>query len=123
MAWHLRHWVHGVETDSADWHGARGQAEIVHGGKYAAGEPQALVDVEAAVEIGIVDQALPADRRAGLFEIDPHDDLEPVGQGLAQRRQTAGIVNGRDRIVDRTGADDDKQPVVGPVQDGVDGIA
>ncbi len=103
--------------------GRRRQAEIVDGREHVARHPQPLVDVEAAVEVGIVDQALPADRGARLLEIDAHDDLEPVGQGLAQRRQTAGVVHGRDRIVDGTRADDDKQSIVGPRQDGVDGVA
>ena len=37
--------------------GACGKAEIVHGRQHVARQPQALVDVEAAVEIGVVDQA------------------------------------------------------------------
>ncbi len=55
------------------------------------------IEVEAAVQIGIVDQAFPADRRARLLEIDAHHDLQPIRQALAQRAQTAGIVHGGDR--------------------------
>ena len=52
--------------------------------QHVAREPQALVDAEAAVEIGVVDQPLPADRGARLLEIDAHHDFEPVGEALAQ---------------------------------------
>ena len=92
------------------------QAEIVDGRKHVARQPQALVDVEAAVEIGIVDQALPADRGARLLEIDPHHDLEPVGEPFAQGGETLGIFDRGDGIVDRAGADDDQQAVVGPLR-------
>ena len=35
---------------------------------------QALVDLESAVEIRVVDQTLPSERRPGLLEVDPDDD-------------------------------------------------
>ena len=73
------------------------QAEIVDGRQHVARHPQALVDVEAAVEIGIVDQALPADGGARLLEIDPHHDLELVGQVLAQRSPGARRSRARPR--------------------------
>ena len=42
-------------------------------------EPQPLVDVIALVEVGIVDQPLPADRRARLLEVAPHHDDQLIG--------------------------------------------
>src|SRR5882757_2276492 len=60
-----------------------GGADVEH---QAAREPQAGVDLEAAVEVRVVDQALPADDRARLFKIDAHHhqqiSREPVGDGL-----------------------------------------
>ena len=103
--------------------GPGGEAEIVHGGKHVAGKPEAPVDIEAPVEIGIVDQSLPSDRGARLLEIDPHHDLEAVGQLFPQGGEALGILDGGHGIVDRAGADDDQQAVVGAVQDGVDGVA
>ena len=103
--------------------GAGRHAEIVHRGEQIAGKPQALVDVEAAVEIGIVDQSLPADDRARLLEIDAHHDLEPVGEMLAQGGEALGVIDRRNGIVDRAGTDDDEKPVVSAGQDGVDGVA
>ena len=77
--------------------GAGGQAEIVDRGKHVAGEPQAPVDVEAAVEVGIVDQPLPSDRGARLLEIDPHHDLEAVGELFAQGGEALGVFHRRQR--------------------------
>ena len=72
---------------------------------------------------GIVDQPLPADRRARLLEIDAHHDLEPVGKLFAQGGEALGIVDGGLGIVHRAGADDDQKAVVGSMEDAVDGVA
>ena len=50
-------------------------------------EAQALVDREAAVEIGIVDQALPADRGARLLEVDAHHHEQSSASASAPRRE------------------------------------
>ena len=54
----------------------RRQPHVVDVEQQLAGQPQPLVDVEALVEIGIVDEPLPADRRARLLEVAAHDDDE-----------------------------------------------
>ena len=102
---------------------AGGQAEIVDVEQQRAGEAQAVVDVEAAVEVGVVDQALPADGGARLLEIDAHDDLEPVAEAFAERGEAAGVVERGVGIVDGAGADDDDEAVVGAVEDVVEGVA
>ncbi len=45
--------------------------------------PQARVDVARAVEVRIVDQALPAGRRAGLLEVHAHRDAQVPAQPVA----------------------------------------
>ena len=61
-------------------------------------EPQALVDLKGAVEVRVVDQALPADHRPRLLEIHPHDDQQLGGVALAPRsRRSAGVVERRRR--------------------------
>ena len=45
---------------------------------------QALTDVAATIEVGIVDKALPAETGPGLLEIYPHDDLHLLRKLLAQ---------------------------------------
>ena len=86
-------------------------------------DAQALVDVEAAVEIGIVDQALPADGGARLLEIDAHDDLERRARRSRDDGEPVRVVDRGVRIMDRAGADDDGQAVVVAVQDVVQGRA
>src|SRR5690606_34629853 len=101
---------------------AGGQAEIVDLEQQAAGQPQPLVDVEAAIERRVVDQALPADGGARLLEIDAHDDLERGSEFAAHLQQPAGVVEGGGGIVDGAGADDDGEAVVAAVQDVVQGV-
>lgn len=60
----------------------------------------------------VVDQTLPANGRAGLFEVDAHDDLEIAGEAAALFRQPFGIFHGGNGIMDGAGADDDDQSVV-----------
>src|SRR5262245_10214842 len=68
------------------------QAELVDLAKQAAAETQTLVDVEAAVEVGIVDEPLPADGRARLLEVHAHDELERVAVRVAKRSQESRVL-------------------------------
>ena len=52
----------GVEQLARDRHAARGQL-----GKERASYPQTLVDLEGAVDLGVVDESLPSDSSARLF--------------------------------------------------------
>ncbi len=56
---------------------------------------QTGVDVAGAVEVRIVDQALPADRRARLLEVHAHHDQQVGGQALGPRRSAAPRTPGR----------------------------
>jgi len=78
---------------------------------------EARVDVEGAVEVGIVDHALPPRRRARLLEIDAHGDEQVVLQPRGRRAQAAGVVQRGVGIMDAARADDDEQPIVGAVED------
>src|SRR2546428_10390043 len=61
---------------------ARGKAELDQVEQEPAGEAEALVDGEGAVEGRIVDESLPADRRARLLGGDaPHEtEVAAVGR-------------------------------------------
>ena len=93
------------------------QAEAVDVEQQTAREPQSLVDVEAAVQVRIVDQPLPADGRARLLEVDAHDDFERALEALALLVQPARVLQRRGSIVNRARADDDRETIVGAVQD------
>ena len=67
-----------LRRDDVEELAARRHAELVDLEQELAADAQPLVDPVALVEVRVVDQALPADRRARLLEIDAHDDLERV---------------------------------------------
>src|SRR5690554_1502737 len=78
---------------------------------------EALVDLEAAVEVRIVDEPLPADRRTRLLEIGAHDDHQIVRIALGLTLEPLGIIERGDRIVNGARADDDEQTIVFTLQD------
>jgi len=80
-------------------------------------DAQAVVDAEAAVEVRVVDQALPADGGPGFLEIDAHDHQQVGGMLARLLTQAAGVLHGGLRVMDRTRPDDDQQAVVLPGQD------
>ena len=83
-------------------------------------QTEPLVDLEAAVEVRVVDQTLPADRGTRLFEVDAHHHHESVAEGLAYLDEAVGVFHRRDRIVHGAGPDDHQQAVVLAVQDALD---
>jgi hypothetical protein len=99
------------------------QAQPVDLDQQLARDAQAFVDAVALVEVGIVDQALPAHRGARLLEIDAHHDLQRVGVAVAQGLQAPGVVQRGGRVVDRAWAHHHQQAVVLAGHDVVDGLA
>ena len=99
------------------------EAELDHLEQQLAGDPQAGVDVGGAVEVRVVDQALPADRRPRLLEVDAHDDEHVVLQLARLGGEAVGVVERGFRVVDAARADDDHQPRVAPVEDVDDFLA
>lgn len=67
----------GVEELAAGW-----EAHFRYVEEEPAGDAEALVDLEAVVEVGVVDQTFPADGCAWFFEVDAHDDVEVIFGGL-----------------------------------------
>jgi hypothetical protein len=89
-----------------------GQAEIEHIAQERAGEAQAGADVVRAVEMRIHDQALPADRGAGLFEIHAHHDHHAVADLAGQCGQSAGVVAAGLEVVNRARPDNQEEASV-----------
>src|SRR6185437_14789872 len=83
------------------------QAELVDVDQQAARQPEAVVDAEASVEVRIVDEALPSDRRPRLLEVDAHDDLELSAQSHAFARQALRIFARGVHVVYRAWSDHD----------------
>ena len=84
------------------------------------GPTDALFDVEAVVQVRVVDQALPAERRTRLLEVGAHHEVERVAGLAGQGAQSPGVVHGRLGVVDRAGPDHHEQTVVTTRQDVLD---
>ncbi len=97
------------------------EPEIEDLAQQAARGVKALVDVAAAVQVRVVDEALPADRRARLLEVDAHRHAEVVAQLLRGRGQAPGVLASRLDVVDAAWPDDHQQAVVAAVEDVRDG--
>ena len=84
-------------------------------GRDVAEEPardgEAFVDLEGSVQVGVVDQPLPAHRRPRLLEIRSHDDDEVGVEFDGQRLQAVGVLKGRGGIVQAARAADHEEPV------------
>ncbi len=92
--------------------GRRGQAEAAHFEKKRARDFQSLGDVVGAVQVGIGDQSLPADRRARLFEIDAHDEEEDVLDLAPELDEAFGVAKAFLGIVNGAGTDNREKAAI-----------
>src|SRR5690606_24611802 len=80
---------------------------------------QPLIDVETAIERGVVDKTFPADRCTRLFEVDPHDDFKFACVAIALFAKSFRVVKGRGRVVDRTWTDHGNDTIVSTSENGL----
>ena len=78
--------------------------------KERAGSAESGLDVEAIIEVGVINKALPANGGAGLFEVDPHHDEKAVAEFFGQFLEAASVLQGRFLAVYGAGTDDKEQP-------------
>lgn len=76
------------------------------------GDTKTLVDLERRVDIGIVDETLPADGRARLLKVGSHHNNEVVLQLLGKSLEPAAVLESCGRIVKGAGANNDKETVI-----------
>jgi len=74
---------------------------------------QALVDFERVVDVGVVDQTLPADGCARLLEVRAHDNEQVILVLFLQRHQPVAVLEGSFGVVDGARANDDQQSAIG----------
>jgi hypothetical protein len=96
---------------------AGGYAHLGEVEEKVAGFAEAVVDLEGFVEVGVVDEALPAECGAGFFEVDAHDEAEFLGELCDGAFEELGVFAGGVGVVDRAGADDDDEAIVFAVED------
>lgn len=75
-------------------------------------DAKTLVDLEALVDIGIVDETLPADCGAWLLEVGAHDDAEVVLELLCERFETLAVLDRGLGVMDGARSDHDQQTVI-----------
>ncbi len=107
----------GVEHLRGNGHARRGQVA-----EELPRDAETLVDLEGLVDIGVVDQTLPADRRPRLLEVGAHHNDEVLRELVRERLQPVRVLDGRGRVVDRTGTNNDQEAVVA-AHDDIRGIA
>lgn len=100
--------------------GRRSKSHVGHVGKELARNAKANVDLERTIDVRIVDEALPADGGSWLFEVAPHHYNQFVRVSVGQLLQFFGVIQHRDRIVDRAWANDQNQPLVFSAQRSLD---
>ena len=105
-----------LRRDHVEELAARRHPRLVDAHEEVPSDAQSLVDAEAAVEIRVVDEAFPADRRARFLEVNAHQHFELAFVLLSFDQQLLRIGERGLRIVDRAGTHDDEQPVGAPLQ-------
>jgi hypothetical protein len=119
-----RHEIRDVlQRDHVQKLAARRQPELVYIEEKPASPLQATIDVEAAIQVGVVDQALPAHCRARLLEVHAHDNLESVPQSFALVHQPARIFHCRIHVVNGAGTDHYREAIILAVEDSMQVLA
>ncbi|KAI6761779.1 hypothetical protein HG531_002332 [Fusarium graminearum] len=115
----------GDNTRLGHWqvHGGAGSQFIQHfaGDRHALGsqvnkelsrDAQTLVDLKAAINIGVVDQTLPADSCARLLKVGSHNDKKLILMLLLLLQEEVAVGKGSRGVVDGTWANDNEQSVL-----------
>ena len=101
-----------VEGFSCGWQAHFGQVQ-----QQLATNMQTVLDLERVVQIRVVDKAFPAHGGTGLFEINPHDQIQRVADFSRKHLQALGVFMGSLEIVNRARPDDNEQSMVSAIQD------
>ena len=109
--------------DHVEEFGAGGDAHLGEVEEKVARETEAVVDLVGAVEMRIVDEALPADGGAGLLKVDAHDDVEVGGEFGDCGFKQGSVFDGGGGVVDGAWADEDEEARVAMSEDAGDGEA
>lgn len=88
-----RHEISSVlRSDCVQEFASGGKTHLRYVQQKSATKPKALVDLETAVHVRIIDETLPANGRARFLEIDSHDDVEVVLGFICIGLQLAGVL-------------------------------
>ena len=79
--------------------------------------PYTLLDAKRVVEIGVVDEALPADRCSRLFEVGSHHKIQALGGLPGELLEFARILDRGIGVVDRARSDDHEEAMIPAFED------
>jgi hypothetical protein len=96
----------GIEHLGGNWQTLAGQVN-----EKLAGNTETLVDLEGVVDIGVVDETLPANGCSGLLEVGAHHDAEIVGESVRDLLESGSVFLGGSRVMDGARADNDEKSV------------
>lgn len=106
----------GIKHLASNGHASSGKVD-----KELARHTQTLVDLERRVDIGVVDQTLPADGSSRLLQVGTHNNAEIIAELVSENLELGGVLVGSFGVVDGAGADDNEQTVVA-AHDDVGGV-
>ena len=109
-------------ADEVEELGPRRYAQAIDVHEQGTGQFEALVDLETAIQVGVVDETLPAHRGARLLEIDAHDNQQLFVEAVADRQESLGVIPGRVDVMHRTGPHHRQQAVVLVVENVANGV-
>ena len=98
-------------ADGIEEFAASGEAELCDVDEEGASDAETFVDLEATVHVGVVDEPLPADSGAGLFEVDTHDNVEVATGFVGVCLELVGIFEGGFDIVHRAWSEPDESHI------------
>lgn len=96
----------GVEHLSGNWETLAGKVN-----EKLARNAETLVDLEGVVDIGVVDETLPANGCSGLLEVGAHHNAEIVGESVGDLLKSGSVFLGSSRVVDGARTDDNEKSV------------
>lgn len=97
-----------IEHLTCNWHASSRQVD-----KELPRQSQALVDLEAVIDLRVIDQTLPSHRRPGLFQVRAHYNQQVVFVFGFELQQPVAVLERCHGIVDGARADDDQQTLSG----------
>ena len=81
---------------------------------------EAFSDVIGLVEVGIHDEALPANRGSGLFKVDTHDEKDAIFDLFSESCEALCVFEAGFGVVDRARACDHEEAVIFAKNGGID---
>ena len=93
-------------ADRIEEFASRRKAHLRHIEQKRTSDAESAVDLKGAVHIRVIDEPFPSHGRAGLLEVDAHDDVEVIFCGFSIRPQFLCVLNRGVDIMDGARADE-----------------